>query len=138
MFNETAKFDSLTGLPIIETTLNDILSYELKDEDICKIEIPDRGRGFVFYPSHLRSYALLKAADPDLAILFLEDLISYGITENHITNNPIIRGMMENITPVIDKQYVKYLEYCARDKHKFDYYDHPEDRLQATSIEELI
>ena len=138
MIDKIAEYNSLIELPLIDNTLNDILLCEPKDEDIRKIEVPDRGRGFVFYPSHLKSYVLLKASDPDLAILFLEDLISYGITETHITLNPIIRGMMENIAPVIDKQYVKYLEYCARDKHKFDYYNHPEDRLQATSIEELI
>lgn len=137
MFDEITEFNSLTELPLIETTLRDVLG-EPEEEDIRKIKIPDHGRGFVFFPSHLKTYVLLKESDTDLAILFLEDLISYGVTQSHITNNPIIRGLMENITPVLDNQYIKYIEYCARDKHKFDYYNHPEDRLHANSVEELI
>ncbi len=138
MFDEITEFSSLTELPLIGTMLSDILVNESKEEDICKVEIPDRGRGFVFFPSHLKSYVLLKEADADLALLFLEDLIAYGITGSHISNNPIIRGLMENITPVLDNQYAKYLEYCARDKHKFDYYNHPEDRINANSVEQII
>ncbi len=138
MFDEIAEFNSLTELPLVDTMLNDILVSEPKDEDIRKVEIPDRGRGFVFFPSHLKTYVLLKETDPNLAILFLEDLISYGIAVCHITRNPIIRGLMENITPVLDNQYAKYLEYCARDKHKFDYYNHPEDRIHASSVEQII
>ncbi len=138
MFDEIAEFNSLTELPLVDTMLNDILASEPKDEDIRKVEIPDRGRGFVFFPSHLKTYVLLKETDPNLAILFLEDLISYGIAVCHITRNPIIRGLMENITPVLDNQYAKYLEYCARDKHKFDYYNHPEDRIHASSVEQII
>ncbi len=138
MFDEIAEFNSLTELPLVDTMLNDILATEPKDEDIRKVEIPDRGRGFVFFPSHLKTYVLLKETDPNLAILFLEDLISYGIAVCHITRNPIIRGLMENITPVLDNQYAKYLEYCARDKHKFDYYNHPEDRIHASSVEQII
>lgn len=138
MFDEIAEFDSLTALPLMETTFNDILLGEPKEEDISKMEIPDRGRGFMFFPSHLKSYVLLKEADPDLAILFLEDLIAYGVTGNHITNNPIIRGFMENITPVLDNQYIKYLEDRARDKRKLDYHNHPEDRIHANSVEQII
>lgn len=138
MFDEIAEFNSLTELPLVDTMLSDILVSEPKDEDIRKVEIPDRGRGFVFFPSHLKSYVLLKEADPDLAILFLEDLIAYGVTESHISNNPVIRALMENITPVLDNQYVKFLEYRARDKHKFDYYNHPEDRIHANSVEQII
>lgn len=137
MFDENTEFNSLTELPLIDTMLSDILASEPK-EDIRKIEISDRCRGFVFFPSHLKSYVLLKKADADLALLFLEDLIAYGITGSHISNNPIIRGLMENITPVLDNQYTKYLEYCARDKHKFDYYNHPEDRIHANSLEQII
>ena len=138
MFEEIAEFNSLTELPLVDTMLNDILASEPKDEDIRKVEIPDRGRGFVFFPSHLKTYVLLKETDPNLAVLFLEDLIGYGIAGCHITSNPIIRGLMENIAPVLDNQYAKYLEYCARDKHKFDYYNHPEDRIHASSVEQII
>ncbi len=138
MFDEIAEFNSLTELPLVDTMLNDILVSEPKDEDIRKVEVPDRGRGFVFFPSHLKTYVLLKETNPNLAILFLEDLISYGTTEIHITSNPVIRALMENITPVLDNQYAKYLEYCARDKHKFDYYNHPEDRIHASSVEQII
>ncbi len=138
MFDEITEFNSLTELPLIDTMLSDILVGEPKGEDIRKVEIPNRGRGFVFFPSHLKTYVLLKETDPNLAILFLEDLISYGITEIHITSNPVIRALMENITPVLDNQYAKYLEYCARDKHKFDYYNHPEDRIHASSVEQII
>lgn len=138
MFDEITEFNSLTELPLINSMLSDILVNEPKEEDICKIEIPDCGRGFVFFPSHLKSYVLLKEANANLALLFLEDLISYGIAGTHITSNPIIRGLMENITPVLDNQYAKYLEYCARDKHKFDYYNYPEDRVHANSVEQII
>lgn len=138
MFDEITEFDSLTELPLIDTMFRDILASEPKDGDIRKVEIPDRGRGFVFFPSHLKTYVLLKGADPNLAVLFLEDLMGYGIAGCHITSNPIIRGLMENITPVLDNQYAKYLEYCARDKHKFDYYNHPEDRVHASSVEQII
>lgn len=138
MFDEITEFNSLTELPLIDTMLSDILASEPKEEDIRKAEIPDRGRGFVFFPSHLKSYVLLKEADADLALLFLEDLIAYGITGSHISNNPIIRGLMENITPVLDNQYAKYLEDCAKDKHNLDYYNHPEDRIHANSVEQII
>lgn len=136
MFDEIREFDDIMELPLMRGTLDDIL-VEPKEEDISKVKIPSDGRGFVFFPSHLKTYVLLKVEDPALAVLFLEDLISYGTTGNHVTNNPIIRGLMENITPILDNQYGKYLLYCARDKHKFDYYNHPEDRIHEP-IDELI
>lgn len=138
MFNANEIFNDLTELPMINLTLQDILIGEPKEEDIRKVEIPDRGRGFVLYPSHLKTYAILKGEDSDLATLFLEDLMSYGITGCHLSSHPIVRALMENIVPVLDNQYAKYLEYCARDKHRFDYYNHPEDRVHATSAEQII
>lgn len=133
-------FNDLTELPLIETTLDDLVcadSLAVKDEDITKIKLPERGRGFVFYPSHLKTYALLKSADPVLATLFCEDLLCYGVTGQHITSDPYVRGLMENIAPVLDRQHAKYLEYCARDKHNLEYYSHPEDRYQG-SYERLM
>lgn len=133
-------FEDLTELPLIDTTLDDLIcadSLAVSDEDITKIKIPKRGRGFVFYPSHLKTYALLKNIDPVLATLFFEDLSCYGVTGQHITRNSIVRGIMENIAPVLDRQYAKYLEYCARDRHNLKYYNNPTERYNG-SFERLI
>ncbi len=130
---------SITDRPLIDFE-ND--GFNTKDEeeqeiDITELRIPAQSRGFVLYPSHLKSYVMLKREDSNLAMLFIEDLMSYGITGSHITQNMVVRALMENIAPVLDNQYAKYVEYCARDKHKFDYYNHPEDRVHANSVEEI-
>ncbi len=138
MLNTEETFNDITELPMIDLMLRNILVEDTKDEDISKVQIPDNGRGFVFYPSHLKTYILLKDKDTKLAVLFLEDLISYGVSGKHITNDPVIRALMETISPILDNQYARYLEYCARDKHKFDYYNHPEDRIHASSAEQII
>lgn len=130
----------LTELNMIGTEFDNLMDADSladKDEDITKIKIPEHGRGFVFYPSHFKTYALLKSTSPALAVLFIEDLMTYGVTGNHITNEPTVRALMENIAPVLDRQYAKYLEYCARDKHNLEYYNHPEERYQG-SCERLI
>ena len=134
MFDKSIFGDLAESSLFDEPTLADIICEpsEPKDEDICKIKIPDYGRGFVFYPSHLKTYIMLKGTDPQLATLFIEELLNYGITGEHISKNPIVRALMENIAPVIDSQYAKYLENCARDRHHLEYYNHPEDRYRGS------
>lgn len=125
----------LIELDMIRNETDDFMNADLfadKDEDITKVKIADRGRGFVFYPSHFKTYALLKNTNPALAVLFIEDLITYGTTGKHTTSEPTVRALMETIAPVLDRQYAKYLEYCARDKHNLEYYNHPEERYRGS------
>lgn len=98
-------------------------------------------RGFVFFPSHLRTYEMLKqGGDTALALEFLEALIYYGVRGiEDYSDNIYVKCLMENITPVIDKNYEKYCRYKSNDTHRksFNIDDHsvmtPEDMQYVMS-----
>ena len=55
--------------------------------------------------------------NPELAFLYLEDLLAYGITGCHITCNLIVRALIENSEPDLDRQFKKRLKsYVRRSK----------------------
>ncbi len=59
--------------------------------------------GFLFLPSYLESYECFKATgDKELAYLFLDAVIAYGVEQKRITDNPNIRAVMASIERTMD------------------------------------
>lgn len=59
--------------------------------------------GFLFLPSYLESYECFKdTGDEELAHLFLDAVIAYGVEQKRITDNPNIRAVMASIERTMD------------------------------------
>ena len=101
-----------------------------------------KGRGFLATTSDREQYEFLKAMDKQTgdnkALLFLEDLFSYGLERKHITNDPLIRTLM---IPICDRIDSEYIDYCKKHGYKADYIKKFEDqcdmvaRIQAEQAE---
>lgn len=79
----------------LEYVSKGVTSY-MEKEVIKTNEEPER-EGFLFLPSYLESYEYFKAIDMELAYLFLEAVIAYGIEQKRITDNPSIMAVMASI-----------------------------------------
>lgn len=124
--NGKSKHDlTFLDLPNINYLFNDLFVIN-RCEDIKKIYFSNEYVGVFIFPHHLNAYVMLKQEDPDLAILYLEDLLAYGMTGCHITNNLIVRALLENTEPLMKQQYNKLAEYYDA-KHKCDHHNSPED-----------
>lgn len=106
------------GLPNM-SDLFDALFLVNRCEDIKKVNLSHDLLGFLICPCHLNSYIMLKIEKPDLAILYLEDLLIYGMTGCHITNNFYVRALIENSEPILRNQQALFRQYyearCKRD-----------------------
>lgn len=119
--NDETDYVDFAQLPGISILLDDLYIVN-RCEDITRLHFSDDFLGFLICPCHLNAYIMLKAEDPKLAILYLEDLLAYGMTRCHITSNYIVRALIENSEPVLDNQYALFMEYykakSKRDQNK--------------------
>ena len=86
-------------------------------------DLPDRSikllsrRSFVFHPSFLDTYTILKTEYPELALQYLEALISYGVDAIAPPKNVILYGFLQSPIASIDKSYEKYLIKRTEERH---------------------
>ena len=93
-----------------------------------------KGRGFLATTSDREQYEFLKVMDKQTgdnkALLFLEDLFSYGLERKHITNDPLIRTLM---IPICDRIDSEYINYCKTHGYKADYIKKYEDQCDMVA-----
>lgn len=81
-------------------------------------EEPER-EGFLFLPSYLESYKCFKATgDEELAHLFIDAVIAYGVEQKRITDNPNIRAVMASIERTMDASRKKREEKKQKKQKK--------------------
>lgn len=90
-FNDNLGFEEL---PYMSCLLDDLFIVN-RCEDITKVHFSNDYLGFLICPCHLNAYVMLKAEDPKLAVLYLENLLAYGMTGHHITSNYIVRALIK-------------------------------------------
>lgn len=119
MYNERELLYKETHEDFLMSDILTELAADDGDEDICHARTMGLDGEFTIYPSHLKAYIMLKMKSPELALLYLEDLVAYGITGYHITCNLIVRALIENSEPDLDRQFKKRLKsYISKNEWK--------------------
>lgn len=109
MASYSEDFDNNETYPLMGSELSEF-AMDNKDNDIIMLRDTGFTNKLTIYPCHLKAYIILKMEDPDLALLFLEDLLATGITGEHITDDLIVRALLENCEPVLERQFMKQLD----------------------------
>lgn len=79
--------------------------------------LPQKQRGFLFYPSFREEYdCLVKLGEQDKAYLYLEALMIYGMEQRIITDDTLITMAMIPAMRVIDADKAKREKKQSKDK----------------------